>query len=100
MRETISIKKKTAMSLQRVGTRNTLYTIEKVDGIAETTIPKLMFFNLKKELVHLQRIFVQFPSLAWFQILARNFEDLHGIPHIIGAIDGSHIPILAPNLHR
>jgi hypothetical protein len=29
-------------------------------------------------------------------VLAQEFEVLHGIPYIIGAIDGSHIPILGP----
>ena len=31
--------------------------------------------------------------------ISRNFEALHGIPYIVGAIDGSHIPILAPHEH-
>ena len=26
------------------------------------------------------------------------FESLHGIPYILGAIDGSHIPIIAPSI--
>ncbi len=26
------------------------------------------------------------------------FESLHGIPYILGAIDGSHIPIVAPKV--
>jgi hypothetical protein len=38
---------------------------------------------------------VQLPILAWFRILAQEFKALHGIPHVIGAIDGSHIPTLA-----
>jgi hypothetical protein len=29
--------------------------------------------------------------------IAQEFESLHGIPYILGAIDGSHIPIIAPN---
>ena len=36
-----------------------------------------------------------FPSPARFKVLAQEFEAHHGIPYIIGAIDGSHIPILA-----
>jgi len=27
-----------------------------------------------------------------------DFESLHGIPYILGAIDGSHIPIIAPKV--
>ena len=30
---------------------------------------------------------------------AHEFEDLHQIPYIVGAVDGSHISIVAPKLH-
>ena len=33
------------------------------------------------------------------QDISRNFEVLHGIPYIVGAIDGRHIPILTPHEH-
>jgi len=32
------------------------------------------------------------------QIFAK-FESLHGIPYILGATDGSHIPIIAPSIN-
>ena len=37
------------------------------------------------------------PTLVWMKKIAVEFETLHGIPLIIGAIDGSHIPIIAPS---
>lgn len=37
MREAISNKTKSSMSVQRLGTRNTLYIVEKVYGIVEST---------------------------------------------------------------
>ena len=52
-----------------------------------------IFYRLVR--IHLQGIFVDFLNLARFRVLAQESEDLHGILHIIGAIDGSHIPILA-----
>ena len=39
-------------------------------------------------------MFVQTPSESQFRILALRFEQLHDIPYIIYAIDGSHIHIL------
>ena len=33
------------------------------------------------------------------QAISENFEALHGIPYVVGAIDGSHIPIIAPEHH-
>jgi len=46
----------------------------------------------------LQGTFVQFPSSI--RIIAQEFEAIHEIPHIIGAINGSHIPIFAPVIGR
>ena len=48
----------------------------------------------------MQGIFVQFPSLAQFRVLAQEFEALHGILHIIGEIDESHIPIFTHVIGR
>jgi hypothetical protein len=39
---------------------------------------------------------VQFPNENQFKVLSKEFETLHGIPHIISAIDESQIPILTP----
>lgn len=30
---------------------------------------------------------------------AEEFEDMHQIPYVVGAVDGSHIPIIAHRLH-
>jgi hypothetical protein len=43
----------------------------------------------------LQKIFIQTPNKNRLRVLAKDFERLHNIPYIIGAINGSHIPILA-----
>ena len=95
MRGTISVESRIAMSLQRLGTGNTLCTVDEVYGVAESLISKIVRIFCKLVRVHLQGTFVQFPNPARFRILALEFEALHEIPYIIGAIDGSHIPILA-----
>ena len=30
---------------------------------------------------------------------AQKFQSLHQIPYVVGAVNGSHIPIVAPQLH-
>ena len=64
--------------------------------MVESTISEIVRNLCTLVKVHLQGIFIQFPSPTHFRVLAREFEARHGIPHIIGVIDGSHIPILAP----
>jgi hypothetical protein len=46
--------------------------------------------------LHLQKLFVQFSTKPQFRVLSKEFEGLRGIPHVIRAIDGSHIPIQTP----
>jgi hypothetical protein len=37
---------------------------------------------------------VQFPSSIRFRILVQEFQTPHIIPHIIGIMDGPHVPVL------
>ena len=39
---------------------------------------------------------MQTPCESCFRVLASRFEQSHGIPYIVGAIDDSHIHVLAP----
>ena len=43
--------------------------------------------------------FIQWPSKNVMDKYAEEFESLHNIPYVVGAVDGSHIPIVAPRLH-
>jgi hypothetical protein len=38
------------------------------------------------------------PTLAKIKSIAMKFEALHGITYLFGAIDGSHIPIITPQM--
>ena len=68
LRKTISVESRIAMSLQRFGTGNTLYTIGEVYGVAENIISEIVRVFCKLVRVHLQGIFVQFPSPARFRV--------------------------------
>ena len=59
MRETISVENKIAMSLQRLGTGNTLCTVGEVYGVAESTISEIVRNFYKLIIFHLQGTFVQ-----------------------------------------
>ena len=47
----------------------------------------------------LLRKFLRWPSPSVMEKFAEEFQDIHNIPYVIGAVDGSHIPIVAPRLH-
>jgi hypothetical protein len=96
MRVAIFVETRIAVSLCRLGTGNGLLLIGEVYGIAECIASCIVREFFKAVRKHLLRVLVQFPSESQFKVLASQFEALHGIPYIVGAIDGSHIPILAP----
>ena len=43
--------------------------------------------------------FIQWPSKNVMDKYAEEFESLHNIPYVVGAVDGSHIPIVSSRLH-
>jgi hypothetical protein len=96
LRATISIETKIVVSLYRLGTENGLLLIREVYGIVECTASCIVRESCKAVRKHLLKVLVQFPNESQFKVLASQFEALHGIPYIVGAIDGSYIPILAP----
>ncbi len=95
-RRPISVEERVAMSLARLGTGDGLRMVGEVYGVAEYTISRIVREFYKMVRLHLQKIFIQVPNKNRFRVFAKEFERLHNIPYIIGAIDGSHIPVLAP----
>ena len=46
---------------------------------------------------HLQEKFIRWPDAGERAAIAQSFATKKNFPGIIGAVDGSHIPIIAPN---
>ena len=56
-----------------------------------------MYRRVRKAVViHLTDAFIKFPSGVKAQEVMGIFERQKGIPGVLGAIDGSHIPIKGP----
>ena len=73
-----------------------MQTIGDLYGVHKNTLSIVVREFCKAVRKHLQSVFVQTPSESQFRVLASRFEKSHGIHYIIGAINGSHIHILAP----
>jgi hypothetical protein len=100
MRVAISVETRIAVYLCRLGTGNGLLLVGEVYGIVECTTSYIIREFNKVVRKHLLRVLVQFPSELQFKVLASQFEALHGIPYIVSAIDGLHIPVLAHVIGR
>ena len=94
-RRPIFVEERVAMSLARLGTWDGLRMVGEIYKVAECTIAGIVKEFCKLVRLHFQKIFIQTLNKNKFRFLAKDFERLHNIPFIIGAIDGSHILVLA-----
>ena len=94
-RVTVPVQEMIAMSLHRLGSGDGLQTIGDLYGVHKNTLSIIVREFCRAMRKYLQPVFVQTPSESQFRVLASKFEELYGIPYIIGAIDESHISVLA-----
>ena len=76
-----------------------MYTIADTFGVGVSIVHKIVLelcHVLKK---HCRDVFIRWPSPSCFKDISQCLEALHGIRYIVGAIDGSHIPIIASIQH-
>ena len=92
-RVSVPVQERIAISLHRLGSGDGLQTIGDLYGVHKNTLYIIVREFCRAVRKYLQPIFVQTPSESQFRGLASKFEKLHGIPYIIGAIDGSHIHV-------
>ena len=88
------------MSLHRLGSDDGLQSIGDLYEVHKSTLSRIVREFCKAVRKYLQLVFIQTPDESQFRILARRFEQLHDIPYVIGAINGSHILVLAPVVGR
>ncbi|CAG8583868.1 12125_t:CDS:1, partial [Dentiscutata heterogama] len=87
-----SVELQLAVTLNRLGTKSTLWTIATLFGFCETTI--LNF--LDRIIIAIQSLkseYIVWPSGNYKEEVNAKFEQIQGFPMVIGAIDGSHIPL-------
>ena len=89
------VQERIKMSLHRLGSADGLQIIGDLYEIHKNTLSIIVKEFYRAVRKYLQPIFVQTPSELQFRVLVLKFEQLDIIPYIIGAIDVSHIHVLA-----
>jgi hypothetical protein len=99
MRGAIPVQVKVAVAISRLATGNSMQTIADLYkiGLSTSQVTVSQFCFAVKSI--LLRKFIQWPSRTVMKKYAEEFENLQQIPYVVGAVDGSHIPIVAPRLH-
>ena len=95
-RASIPLRNRVALSFNRLGSSNSLRGCAKMYGIHESiaSINVREFCGAIEK--YLKPLVIEKQSKTTLNRIAAEFEELRGLPYVIGAVDGSHIPIIAP----
>lgn len=99
-RKAIPVRRKVAMALKRLGTGMGYRELAQWFGHGMSTIQECTVEFCQVVVSRLEPLFVTWPTEEQFRVCEQGFEAMHGIPHIAGAIDGSHIHIDPPKKNR
>ena len=99
LRLAVPVQVKVAVSISRLATSNSMRSIADLYKIGLSTSQDAVsqFTSAMKQM--LLKKFIRWPSAVIMDKFAQEFQNLHGIPYVVGAVDGSHIPIIGPRLH-
>lgn len=95
-RVAIPLRNRVALSLNRLSSGNSLRGCAEIYGIHESTASIIVRDFCAAIEKHLKPLVIEKLSRNSLCRIAAEFEDLRGLPYVMGAVDGSHIPIIAP----
>ncbi|KAG8182960.1 hypothetical protein JTE90_003337 [Oedothorax gibbosus] len=99
-REPLSVGKRVAITLAKLGSSGELRNIAHVFGVSRPTVCVVVNQTCRQIVSKLEGE-LEFPSNpAELLEIAESFLGLGGLPGVCGAIDGSHIPIKAPTTNH
>ncbi|MCO5606982.1 hypothetical protein L7F22_061173 [Adiantum nelumboides] len=97
----ISIEKRVCVALHRFASGLNLQVIADLYEISTSSAQKIVIdFSDAMLSSGLHDLYIKWPTPERIQSLASGFEAIQGILYVIGAVDGSHIPIIAPRAHH
>ncbi|XP_071962759.1 uncharacterized protein [Antedon mediterranea] len=100
MRRPVSVIKLVAMTLYRLATGESFRTISNLFGVGMTTAYEAFWDVCIALCTNLKPMYVKRPKGDEVQRMLQIFEHKFGFPMCGGAIDGSHIPIIAPKKYH
>ena len=96
VREPLSTEQRIAICLWRLGTNVEYRTISHLFGVGVSTVCVVLHDFCCAVVIHMAAKYIKVPTGPQLRKITDGFYTKWGFPHCIGAIDGSHIPIIAP----
>ncbi|KAG8176187.1 hypothetical protein JTE90_019637 [Oedothorax gibbosus] len=98
VREPVPIGRRLAITLTKLGSSGELRSISNLFGVARSTACTIINHTCRFLSLHF-RSAIQFPMGDDLLEVANSFLGLGGLPIVVGAVDGTHIPIKAPSIN-
>ncbi|XP_054632765.1 uncharacterized protein LOC129181507 [Dunckerocampus dactyliophorus] len=93
----VPVKKRVAIALWKLATNSEYRSISHLFGVSKTTVCRCVREFCLAVCTLLVPQEIRFPDVDKLQEMAAGIEQSWGLPQCIGAIDGAHIPIIAPH---
>ena len=96
MRSAIHVQVKVDVAISRLATGNSMQSLADLYriGLSSSQLAVSQFCLAMKSLF--LKIFIRWPSTAVMDKFAEEFQRIHQTPYVVGDVDRSHIPIVAP----
>ena len=96
VRAPIPLAMRVAIVLYRLGSSGESRLVANQFAIHKCTVKKFVYMFCKGMVKGPMKDLIRIPNELEASEIARRFETAHGVPQIMGIIDGSHIPVLPP----
>ncbi|XP_063284820.1 uncharacterized protein LOC134612308 [Pelobates fuscus] len=95
-RACVPVRKRVAIALWKLATNSEYRSIGHLFGVSKSSVCRCVQDFCKAVCTLLAPEIIHFPDWQKLKDMADYFENRWGLPQCVGAIDGSHIPIIAP----
>ena len=100
LRRAISVQQRVAMTMWCLATPSEYWMIAHLFGVARSTVCTIVQETCCAIVSVLMDTYIKFPTGNSLKKVVEGFEKKWGFPQCVGAIDGSHIPISAPEMNH
>lgn len=97
VRPAVPLEMRVAIALSKLGACGEYRSIAVRFGVHKTTVMKFVYMFCKGMVNQAMQHFIRAPGLQEACAIAERFESRFGIPQVIGCVDVTHIPVLAPS---
>lgn len=98
IRPSLSVEKKVAIAVFKLSSCSEYRVVGNLFGVHKSTVYTCVYQVCKAINTILKPMYITMPTIEEANLIAKSIKNKTGMEQIIGAIDGTHIPILPPTV--